>query len=484
MFSASATPAAVARVGTNYPVNQGAVDPADINGHNSPTLVANPANRDNLAVANRIDTPAFSCALHLSLDGGSNWTQTPLPVPTGEEPKCYAPDAAFGPDGRLYVSFVTLQGDGNVPNAVWLVTSADGGRTLSKPTRALGALAFQVRLAADPESPGRIYLSWLQAAATATLAFPETGYPVNVALSGDGGATWDPPVRVSETARSRVVAPSLVAGAKGELYVSYLDLGDDRLDYEGGHEGRGGDPYPGPWMLVLARSKDAGATWRTTVVEPRLTPPERFIVFVPPFPSLAVDRRADRVFVAFADARLGDRDAYVWASEDDGATFGPARRVNDSRRSDGTSQYLPKVSVAPGGRLDVVYYDRRADADDLMNDVSLQSSFDGGATFTERLRLTTRSFDSRIGFGSERGLAELGSRIGLLSTERRALAVWSDTRAGTDASRKQDLVRAVVDVTEPSGVSDPFGPWLRYGGLAVVALGLVVLLSWIVGRRP
>jgi hypothetical protein len=74
----------------------------------------------------------------------------------------------------------------------------------------------------------------------------------------------------------------------------------------------------------------------------------------------------------------------------------------------------------------------------------LQSSTDGARSFSSRVRLTDRSFDSRIGFGAERGMPDLGSRLGLLSDRRRALALWTDTRAGTQASNKQDLARAVV----------------------------------------
>ena len=76
----------------------------------------------------------------------------------------------------------------------------------------------------------------------------------------------------------------------------YLDLVDDVLDYQGGHSGVGGGPYPGTWELVLARSRDQGATWSESVVEDRLVPTERFIAFLPPSPALAVHRQSGRVY--------------------------------------------------------------------------------------------------------------------------------------------------------------------------------------------
>lgn len=474
--STSHTPAQAVVLGGNVPVNAGAIDLRDINSHSSPTVVRNPRSEANLAIANRIDTPSFSCALHVSFDSAASWTQTPLPVPIGEEPKCYAPEVAFGPDGVLYVSYVTLQGPGNVPHAVWLVSSRDGGRTLSDPQRALGPLAFQVRLVSDTAAPGRLYLFWLQAEATITFGFPEGGYPIRFSRSDDGGATWQAPATVNSRGRQRVVAPSPAVGVDGALHTLYLDLGGDRLDYEGAHEGRGGEPYAGRWKLVLATSRDDGRTWRETVVEDRLVPSERFLVFLPPYPSLAVDRPSGRMYAAYHDGRLGDRDVWLWRSDDGGKSFGRPKRVNDTPPGDGTSQYLARLAVSSTGRLDVVYYDRRRDRKDVMNEVSFQSSFDAGKSFGPRLRVSDRPFDSRIGFGSERELPDLGSRLALLSIERRALAVWTDTRAGTLASNKQDLVQAVVEVTGPRRLPIV----VRVVAVALVVGGVVLFLTSLV----
>lgn len=447
MLAAGGTAAGGAsRVGVVGPVNAGAGDPTDLGANNSPSLVRNPRRPANLVVVNRVDSPRFSCAAHVSFDGGGRWEPARLPFPAGEEdpPRCFAPDAAFGADGRLHVSFVTLAGAGNVPHGGWVTSSGDGGRTFSPPTRITGPLAFQLRLAADPVRPERLHATWLQAAATGTLAFPDTGNPIVASRSGDGGRSWSQPVRVSAPSRARVVAPMPGSGPDGRLYVLYLDVGGDALDYHGGHEGRGGDPYPGRWSLVLARSSDAGATWAETVVDDHVSPTGRFVAFFPPSPSLAVDPARGRVHVAFHDGRGGDADVLAWTSRDGGRSFGPPVRVNDTPAGDGTAQYLPRLSLAPGGRLDVVYYDRRADRRDRRNEVSLQSSHDGGRSFGRHVPVSDRSFDAGIGFGSERGMPDLGSRLALDSSGDRALAVWTDTRAGTVASSKQDLARAVI----------------------------------------
>jgi hypothetical protein len=469
--------------GRDAPVNVGARNPNDISAHNSPTLVRNPVRPANLAVSSRIDTPFYSCGLHVSFDGGSTWSQTPVPAPDGEEAKCFAPDVAFSSDGTLHLAFVTLSGRGNVPHATWVSSSKDGGRTLSQPVRVLGPLAFQVRLAPDPAKAGRLYMTWLQARAVGALKFTTLGNPIEAARSDDGGASWHAPVRVSNPSRQRVVAPSPAVGPKGDLYVGYLDLGDDSLDYAAGHGGRGGAPYRGHFKLVVGRSRNHGQTWRESVVDGKLVPIQRFIVFLAAAPSVAVDRKG-RVYAAFHDGRFGDPDVSVWSLKPGDSRWRGPVRVNDTRKHDGTAQYLPKLAVAPDGRLDVLYYDRRVDPNNILNQVSFQSSWDSGKTFSRSLNLASRTFDSRIGFGAKEGLPDLGSRLALISDNRFALGLWTDTRAGTRATQKQDLAKAIVAVSKPSHPSQAAEYILRIGGILLALAGLALLVLGVGARRP
>jgi hypothetical protein len=471
-------------LGRVAPVNRGAVETLDISSNNSPTVVRSPTDRLRIVVSNRIDTPRYSCALHTSSDGGATWKQTPVPAPRGER-ICYAPDVAFDADGTLYLSFVTLRGRGNVPNAAWIVTSKEGGTTLSKPRRVLGRLAFQVRLATDPAAPKRVYLTWVQGAEVGLYRFSGDSAPIRTMRSDDGTETWGAPVQTSSPQRARVLAPTSTVGPRGEVYVLYLDLGDDRIDYEGGHDGRGGPPYGGTWSLVLARSSDRGATWEESVVDARVVPTERIIAFIPPFPSLAVDRGSGRLYAAYHDGRYGDADILLWTLARGTSSWSGPVRVNDTPRGDGTTQHMPKLGVAPDGRLAVLYYDRRRDrAKDELAEASLQSSADTGKTFTSRLSVSGRAFDSKIGFGLDRDLPDLGSRLALLSDDARALAIWPDTRAGTRASLKQDLGRRVVAFTGPDSLGSAATAALRGGGIALLLAGLAVLVLGGLRRGP
>lgn len=472
-------------VGGNVPIGSGATDRLDVRAHNSPTLVANPKDAANLVLVNRVDHPHFSCSLHVSFDGGSTWAGNRIPSPDGRTTPCFSPDVAFGPDGILYVSFTSfapIDGVGTAPDTVWVGTSTDGGRTISPPVAATGPFAYQVRLAADPSRAGRVYLTWVAARETLRWGFVDNAAnPVLASRSDDGGAVWSAPVRVSAPARRRVVGPAPAVGPEGVLYVAYLDVGDDRLDYTGAHEGRGGEPHPGPWSLVVARSSDAGATWSQAVAGEALVPGRRFIQIFAPSPSVAVAGDG-RVYAAFEDGRMGDADVWLWSSADSGRVWTRGRRVNDTPPGDGRSQYLPEVAASPGGRLDVVYYDRRSDPENLSNSVSLQSSFDGGRTFTASLALTDRPFDSRIGLGRERGMADLGSRLALLSTDAGALAVWTDTRAGNPDLPKQVLARSIVRIS-PAASARPLRPMFMGLSIALVGLAAALCVRWWLLRR-
>ena len=479
------TPREAVVLGANLAINDGAGNPADLNANNSPTLVRNPIEPGNLVTVNRIDSPAYSCSLNVSFDGGGRWAQTPIPAPAGEEPKCFAPDAAFSSDGTLYVTYVTLKGRANAPNAVWVTTSGDGGKSLGAPAKTpLGTSAFQVRLTADPESAKRLYLTYVKADGLGLYAFSNPGNPIMSVRSDDGGANWTTPVRVSAPNRLRVVAPSPAIGKDPrELNVLYLDLGDDVLDYGGGHRGRGGPPYDGRWQLVLARSTDQGETWKESVVDSAIVPTERFIVFTPPAPSLAVDRDSATVYAGFQDGRDGDADVRVWSLPAGAGAWTKPVRVNDTPKGDGTAQYLPNLSVAPNGRLDVLYYDRRADRANVLNEVSLQASYDAGKTFLARVKVSDRAFSSRIGSGLERDLADLGSRLALISTDSRAYAVWTDTRNGSTKTAKQDLARGIVAFNDPPRLSGAAEAALRVGGVLLIVLGLGTALLVLTRRR-
>lgn len=447
------------RVGSNVLVNQ----PGVIDASNSPSIRRNPVRPQNLVATYRVDRPNFSAMLQSSFDGGRSWRPTPLPLPPGAD-RPFAPDLVFDPRGDLHVLYSNLVGRGNRPDNLWMATSADGGRTLSSPVLVAKGLTFQPRLVAD--SRGTVYATWLQASNTGNLSFVgEPPYVVAV-RSTDGGTTFSTPVRVSDPERERVGAASPVIDGEGRLVVMYEDFKDDRRDFEN----LDGPPWDRPFALVLTTSTDGGRTFPAgTELEAGIVASRRFLPFLPDFPSLAAGA-GRTLYASWADGRNGDDDAFLRRSDDGGRTWLPAVRVNDNPLHDGTVQNLPAVAVAPGGRVDVVFYDRRRDPTNVMTDVTLATSNDGGRSW-KNTRLSDRSFDSRVGpVADARFTADFGSRLSLDSARKHIDAAWADTRFGNDTTGRQDVVFVEVGLTAHSFI---LSRWPVMIGLT--ALGLAAL---------
>lgn len=451
--------------------------------HNSPALRADPTKPSFVVLANRLDNPDFGCTLHLSGDGGRGWIPVkPVPkLPVGVD-SCYAPEVAFDRGGLLYYLFVGLAGSGNAPSGAYLVTSGDRGRTFTEPRRILGPERYTIRMAIDPTvgTKGRLHLVWLEAGSDPPLG--GLGPPPNPLMSSwsdDGGRTFSTPVRLSNPQR-RVVAPALALGRDHAVHVLYYDLEDDARDYQG----LAGPVWDGGWSLHLASSTDGGETFGEPVtVDDDLVPGERvMLIYTMPAPALAVGP-SGAVYAAWSDARNGDRDVFVRRSADGGRQWDPPARLNDDGVGNGRDQYLPALSVAPTGRVDALFLDRRDDADNVRNHTYLTSSGNGGASFGPNLRVTSEASDSTIGtrydVTSAVGLIEFGSRLGLLSLPDRTLAAWPDTRNSEIGEYGQDVFATEVDLNgRRDGGSDGFPVGVAAGGIAgamFIAAGFVVV---------
>lgn len=449
------------------------LDPNPIVARNSPVLAVNPTQLTNMVVVARIDRPDYGLGVHVTNNGGANWQDVALPRPQGSTGKPYAPVAAYDTRGLLYVAFTTLVGNGNDPEALWITRSGDGGLTFDEPSRVAGDFVYQATLATGPR--GRIYMAWVQSSSEGSaciLCFTKTGLPIMFSRSDDGGKTWTPPVRVSDEGRARVGAPALAVDGDGNPSVLYMDYGADRFDWE-----NLAGSYDGTFSLVLARSTDRGARFQPgKVIDDAVVPTGRFSIYLPPTPAFAIAKNGDMV-AAWADARAGDPDILLRRSTDGGAAWSGPVRVNRGTPGDGVPQDLPAVGVAPGGRIDVAYYDRAVDARGPMADVLLSSSSDGGRSFATTVRLSTQPSNRRIGpQGSPHSPeADFGSRISVASLPGGAIATWTDTRNGTPDSGKQDVFSAQMPLKDNESLGVAF-LLLAGGGLALGAAGVALFV--------
>ena len=443
--------------------------PGIIDANNSPTLVRNPLRPASLAVAHRIDRPRFSAAIEWSGDGGTTWQHTALPLPAGLD-RPYAPDIAFGPDGTLYVLYVNLTGTGNVPDNLWLARSTDGGATLEQPVRVAGRLAFQARLAVVPRD-GAVVITWLQASEVGLLRLSGPPSPVVAVRSTDGGRTFSPPVQVSDPGRALVGAATPIVDDQGGVVVLFEDFKADRRDFEN----LDGPAWDGAFALVVTRSHDEGLSFgRGVEVDSNVRTTRRFLVFLPDFPSIASGPDG-KMSVGWADGGSGHEEVLVRNSADSGRTWGPRRQASPV---EGTSQTLPRVAIAPGHRVDVVFLERSGTRVSAM----LASSLDGGRSF-QQVRLSSAPSDARVGpiTASYLGV-DFGSRLGVASSGSGVDAAWTDTRFGTLDTGRQDIVFTAADVRHSRS---PGGARLLVAvALADLAGAVGIVMVVRRGRRP
>ena len=448
-------------------------DRPGINAHNSPSVAVDPSRPGVVALADRIDTPRFSCSVSVSTNGGDSWRALTLPLPV-EVPNCHQPDVAYGPGGKLLVVYTATGGRFNQPIGVWLQRFA-GETAEGPPTRVASGEAFHARMAVEGSN---VWVTWVQAdgAAEKPLGFGTTPALLRLARSTDGGATFPFPVTVGDG--RRVVQPSPVSIGGGRLVVGALDLAGDFDDYEARHGGQGGPPSEERWQVVTWTSVDGGGTFGPAVaVADDLVPPARIIVNLAPAPSFAADPSQDGRLYAVWDAGRGDgRDVFLSRSDDAGTTWSPPVAVAAEVRG----QFLPAVGVSPEGRVDVVFYDRAGDPEDVLAHVTMATSHDAGRTF-RTATVSDAPFDTRIGFGSLQGIPLLGSRLAVHSGTDRSLAFYSDTSRGTVDTNVQDLAAVGVDVEE-AGRRRP--ALVLLGGLLLgLGGGLVAVVRLRPGRR-
>jgi hypothetical protein len=435
-----------------------------INSNTSPVAVADPVRPDTLVVAGRVDAPQLNCAISVSATGGQAWRRLDLPLPPGAS-NCFWPDVAFAPDGSLLVLYTPTGGQYNLPLALWLQRFTVDLAPDGPPVRVAGPLAFQPRLAVDG---GRVLVAWIVAGpdrADKALGFSPPPNPLVVARSDDGGRTFGPPVTVSDP-RRLMVQPTLLVGPGGQVVVGALDLGDDLATYTSADGDLPGPAPAGPWRVVAWTSADGGSTFAAAAtVAGRVLPTQRVLVDLAAAPAFALDPSGRRIYAAWESGG----DVELSRSDDGGTSWTAPRRVGPARGA----QFLPGIAVAPDGRVDVAFYDRSRDPADVLADVVLASSTDGGRSFSVG-RVSDQPFDSRVGSFTGDNVM-LGSHLAVVSQAHRAVVVWADTARGNRVNNIVDLTAATAEIRPAQSVRTPF---LVIGIVLVVAGAAVIARSW------
>ncbi len=200
--------------------------------------------------------------------------------------------------------------------------------------------------------------------------------------------------------------------------------------------------------IRIDKSTDGGVTFGSDVdvaSAPYIPGPGEFPggISVFEYPTAAVDRtegpRRGHVYVSWADYTANDTDVWLSRSTDGGATWETPVRVNDDPIGNGRDQFFQWIVVDDSGWVNLVFFDRRNDPDNLLVDVYLAQSRDGGETF-QNYRLTEPSFDPRINYNSG---VRIGDYLGIDAFDGRVVPIFTATHLGS-----QDVFVSVIDSLE------------------------------------
>ena len=486
-------------------------DPTAVRGHATPSVALHPDDDHVIAVAEG-DAYASRCAVHLSTDAGLTWSRTAAPeTPDGWEGCMFATtgtiaDVAFGGDGTLYYA-ITGFNPRNYQQRTFLARSDDLGQSWEtvelpwvEPDPATGQSGADglPSVVVDPDDPDRVYVGWWSNNGTWNLPDELSGgkewcddlVPRPwVATSSDGGRSFSEAVDMAPGIDGCMTEPYLLAGNDGELFAYFGES-------SGGEEGAAE-----PAHLFQSVSRDGGQTFTAAPIHPQSAPNDGDAAdsdgdwLSAPSPGIA--RNNGALDVAWEEMGEGVPSIQFMRSGDGGATWGEPVRLNDvePRRDWDFTELFPSLSVAPGGRIDVAWYDFRNDIayvegeepENGFQDVYFSSSTDGGETWTEDLRVNDRLIDRRFG---ARATGYITGPVGLASTDEVAYVAWDDTRNGNEETGAQDIYATRVRFSDAAEVfaagapSTRISPWaVLLGAAGALAVGGLALLVATRGAR-
>jgi len=380
---------------------------------------------NNVSDSNGLGINGYS----ISTDGGRSFAQGVIPEPRKSR-NLGDGVVAFGANGELYYSSLYLFKKKNkTKSLIGVAKSTDRGLSFSDPVEATGSAGNKVDfqdkewLAVDSHSAspfkGNIYLSWT--------TFPrQGGQLLRFSRSTDGGASFDDPIDLPRPADSAAATGTVSAvGPRGELYVLYWNI-----------------RRTGGSSIEICQSNDGGRTFGNVKrvaaffqygfgSTPLTGGPAG--VRTNAFPSVAIDGQG-AIYVVFpakglTSPSVGDRsNIFFTRSLDGGNTFSSPVQLNDDATT--ATQSMPSIAVTSNGVIGAKWWDRRNDpGHDVLTDVYMAISNDGGATFSRNFRIT----DQNWFFGSidrSVNLTYHGDYDGIAASENNFFLSWSDERNG------------------------------------------------------
>ncbi|MDQ3898240.1 MAG: glycoside hydrolase [Actinomycetota bacterium] len=430
-----------------FPPCRAAANPAPARGYEGAYVAADPSDPGHVVITDD-NVLQGRCGFHTTFNRGRDWTDGLFDLPPGftgcliNGPSGgHVPSGtvALGSAGRVYGVFGSAHVDDGKHESVLVATSTDGGRTFGPAKVAVRPTGPDIGLGRPlltvvPGTAGRDTLllsAWLCRPAAQAGAAGGTACDTAVfSKSEDGGQTYTAPVVVNDPPAGQNPSQPAV-DRDGVIYETFQRRFSD-----------------GPVELYLAKSTDGGATFTTSLIDRQV---QIGIQYDPA--KLVVDPRTGALYTVWADSRVGRFQIFFRKSNDKGASWGERSTLLAPDQNYTGSSRSPWMSVAPNGRIDVVYYHTGPTPDvQKFDDVFWSYSVDGGENFRTR-QVNDVPVDRSKGYTGPAGsMGQLGNHYPptVSSLDDAVYVVWSDTGAADVRTNTQDVLLRRMPLVEAS----------------------------------
>ncbi|MDQ3871088.1 MAG: cell wall-binding repeat-containing protein, partial [Chloroflexota bacterium] len=497
------------RVGKNFRLNS---DSSAFRGKDQVALAVDPGNPQHIVEVNA-NYLSEDCEGTASFDGGATWTEAaPLvPPPPGPGQQPFLPSCrvsnhladqmfqtvVFGSGQSVYAVYATPRttiAGGEQGSSVLLAKSTDGGRTWGTSVVAMPGGAdssmgpyyelptVNVDTGAGTGGADRVYVVGHEATAAG-----DTGGDVATAVSNDGGQTFSGVVN-AEPAGENVAGPDSASQP--------VIRPDHSVNVAWRVSGASNAP------VKVAKSTNAGQTWSSVTTAALVTnnaatsntnPPQPLPANGSTYPRMAASPTNGNLYLVYNQGPPGpaappggfmgadhfippDTDVYFQRSLDGGATWSPPKLINDAAPKPGnespanppefgrvTQTRHPSVSVAPNGRVDIVWQDRRhwyrgcihthvACNEARLGDTYYSFSNDNGSNFSQNHRISDRSHNNDVGYDYRFGTGWAFGPVSVPLANDQLMVGWMDSREGNFDNDNQDIYLARVNHNGPNAV--------------------------------